>query len=189
VLPLPWLSEATVVVSVLVAQLAADGGAAEVLGAAVVLGVAAVRGAGMGLAAVGAGDGAGALSPPSEPNQRPTRLPLSDSEDASSLTDAFQPLAGAAAAVRASDGSGAAGAGGGGALLEPPMLGTIRFHRLDPEDDPSPELTSVANALGSALATAAPPSSAISLSTSLELEALRAWASSASPWLERPAAL
>ena len=180
VLP-PWSAfDTTFCVSVFAAQLEAEGGAAAGFGG----------GAGFGAAASAAGGGgeaAGALSPVSDPNQRLTVLPLGSA--VSSLTAAFQPLAGAASAVRAAGGSAGSGGGaGGGAAVEPPKLGTIRLHTLSPEED-SLELVSAEDEPPSALATAAPPSSAISFSTSLELEALRASASSASPWLDSPAAL
>src|SRR5665648_1248865 len=184
-MPVPLFepSDATLVVSVLAAQLAADGGAAAVLGAAVVLGA----GAGAAGAAPGAGDGV--LSAESEPNQRLTLLPRGS--DVSSVTEASQPAAGAAVAVlveAGSDaaGSDAAGAGGGGLAAPPPKLGTSRLQTLELEADSPPGLASVNT---SALATTAPPASAMILSTSLELDALRAKAISASPWLDWPAAL
>ena len=70
---LPEPSETTLVVSVLAAQLAADGGGAGGALEAVV-----VRGPGAGLGSTGGADGAGALSPVSEPNQRPTAVPPLD---------------------------------------------------------------------------------------------------------------
>jgi len=166
----------------LAAQLAAVGGAAVFFGAAEVLGAAVVVDEGT------VATGADALSPVMDPNQRPTPLLLFFGGP--SLTCAPHPLVGAAAAVLVDDGSGAAAGGGGGVafglgVASPPKLGTHRLHRLSLDWDWPLELTSTE----SAVAAPAPPSSEISLWTVAELEALRARASSASPWLESPAAL